>query len=333
MIKSIETYYKGYLCRSRTEARWMVAFDKIGIEFEYEPEGFDLGKAGKYLPDFYLPEFNSYAEVKGRTFTLEEIEKARQLSIQSNKSVSFLEGQPARKGYWFIHPFDYKNEWSNPFDYASLQKQELNPKRHSKNNPKSDPRSNNLKNKWELILSKLELPSTRMLLSEQAELESFDSEKITIALSPNWENMIKSRKVLIENTVKKIFGDQMILYFSTKQLLFNYEMIHISKLPYPLKEHYVNMDNIPSTWLFSYKARNCGVWSSNEDFMLLLIDIFNPRKKFCLDYNSFDENEKTNVLNVKELIFSSPCRLKGVDESDSIAVRASRSARFENYKK
>ncbi len=78
--------------------------------------------------------------------------------------------------------------------------------------------SNNLKDKWELILSKVELPSTRMLLSQQAELESFDLEKITIALSPNWENMIKSRKIIIENTVKKIFGDQIILNFSTKQL-------------------------------------------------------------------------------------------------------------------
>ncbi len=78
--------------------------------------------------------------------------------------------------------------------------------------------SNNLKDKWELILSKVELPSTRMLLSQQAELESFDSEKITIALSPNWENMIRSRKVIIENSVKKIFGDQIILNFSTKQL-------------------------------------------------------------------------------------------------------------------
>ena len=30
--------------------------------------------------------------------------------------------------------------------------------------------------------------------------------------------MIKSRKVIIENTVKKIFGDEIILNFSTKQL-------------------------------------------------------------------------------------------------------------------
>ncbi len=84
---------------------------------------------------------------------------------------------------------------------------------NKQNNPGS-----NLKDKWELILSKVELPSTRMLLSQQAELESFDSEKITIALSPNWESMIKSRKVIIENTVKKIFGDGIILNFSTKQL-------------------------------------------------------------------------------------------------------------------
>ncbi|MBO8244661.1 DNA polymerase III subunit gamma/tau [Prochlorococcus marinus XMU1411] len=85
-------------------------------------------------------------------------------------------------------------------------------------NNQNYPESNNLKDKWELILSKVELPSTRMLLSQQAELESIDSEKITIALSPNWENMIKSRKVIIENTVKKIFGNGIILNFSTKQL-------------------------------------------------------------------------------------------------------------------
>ena len=84
---------------------------------------------------------------------------------------------------------------------------------NNQNNPGS-----NLKDKWELILSKVELPSTKMLLSQQAELESFDSEKITIALSPNWESMIKSRKVIIENTVKKIFGDGIILNFSTKKL-------------------------------------------------------------------------------------------------------------------
>ena len=98
--------------------------------------------------------------------------------------------------------------------FSVLEKESIeNISGNNQNNPGS-----NLKDKWELILSKVELPSTRMLLSQQAELESFDSERITIALSPNWESMIKSRKVIIENTVKKIFGDGIILNFSTKQL-------------------------------------------------------------------------------------------------------------------
>ncbi len=98
--------------------------------------------------------------------------------------------------------------------FEVLEKESIeNISENNQNNPGS-----NLKDKWELILSKVELPSTRMLLSQQATLESFDSEKITIALSPNWESMIKSRKIIIENTVKKIFGDGIILNFSTKQL-------------------------------------------------------------------------------------------------------------------
>tara|TARA_A100001391_G_scaffold71843_1_gene45804 strand:+ start:83 stop:775 length:693 start_codon:yes stop_codon:yes gene_type:complete len=230
MIKSIETYYKGYLCRSRTEARWMVAFDKMGIQFEYEPEGFDLGKAGKYLPDFYLPQYNTYAEVKGRKFNLDEIEKAKELSIQSHQSVLFLEGQPARKGYWFIYSFN------------DIFKEENN-------------------------------------------------------------------------------------------------YVHISKLPYPLKDFYtihgyenfnkggqVTEGSLPIEWFFEYKARNRGVWRSDKDYVLLLIDIFNPRKKFC-----FIKNDR--ISEEKEYIFSSPCGLERVDESDSIAVRASRSARFEHYRK
>lgn len=54
-IKPIETQYKGYRFRSRLEARWAVFFDALGIEWQYEPEGYDLGEAGWYLPDFWLP--------------------------------------------------------------------------------------------------------------------------------------------------------------------------------------------------------------------------------------------------------------------------------------
>ena len=64
MIKAIETVYNGYRFRSRLEARWAVFFDAIGIRYEYEPEGFQTDDGTKYLPDFYLPELETYVEVK-----------------------------------------------------------------------------------------------------------------------------------------------------------------------------------------------------------------------------------------------------------------------------
>ncbi len=74
-IKPIETIYNGYRFRSRLEARWAVFFDTLGIKYEYEAEGYDLGKLGWYLPDFWMPEFECFAEVKPRTFTLEEFSR------------------------------------------------------------------------------------------------------------------------------------------------------------------------------------------------------------------------------------------------------------------
>ncbi len=51
-IKAIETHYKGYRFRSRLEARWAVFFDALGLQWEYEPEGFVLADGTPYLPDF-----------------------------------------------------------------------------------------------------------------------------------------------------------------------------------------------------------------------------------------------------------------------------------------
>lgn len=75
-IKAIETYYKGYRFRSRLEARWAVFFDALGVEYEYEPEGFELPSGKMYLPDFKVkcwgkrgnksgPPTDLWIEVKG----------------------------------------------------------------------------------------------------------------------------------------------------------------------------------------------------------------------------------------------------------------------------
>lgn len=62
-IKPIETVYKGYRFRSRLEARWAVFFDAAGIQYEYEPQGYEVNGI-KYLPDFYLPKLDIFVEVK-----------------------------------------------------------------------------------------------------------------------------------------------------------------------------------------------------------------------------------------------------------------------------
>lgn len=56
-IVPIQTQYKGYRFRSRLEARWAVFFDAVGADWEYEPEGYDLGEGLWYLPDFAVRKF------------------------------------------------------------------------------------------------------------------------------------------------------------------------------------------------------------------------------------------------------------------------------------
>ena len=81
-MKAIQTEYKGYLFRSRLEARWAVFFDACGIRWEYEPEGIVLSDGSFYLPDFYLPDFHCYFEVKraGLEGTEEGNEAIRKIS-------------------------------------------------------------------------------------------------------------------------------------------------------------------------------------------------------------------------------------------------------------
>lgn len=63
-IKAIPTEYVGYTFRSRTEARWASWLDAVGIDWEYEPEGLDLGGVW-YLPDFWCPAIRTFIEIKG----------------------------------------------------------------------------------------------------------------------------------------------------------------------------------------------------------------------------------------------------------------------------
>ena len=98
MIKAIETSYEGYKFRSRLEARWAVFFDALGLPWEYEKEGIDLGELGCYLPDFWFPTLRVWAEVKPGKFSLIEYEKCSMLS----ESCILLDGMPEARHYYLI---------------------------------------------------------------------------------------------------------------------------------------------------------------------------------------------------------------------------------------
>lgn len=115
MIKPIETIYRGYRFRSRTEARWAVVFDFLGIKYIYEMEGFNLGDGVYYLPDFYLPDAKQFFEVKADidNISVEERIKINKLADATGKYVIIGDSQfrltgsePAVYGNGIVHRRD-----------------------------------------------------------------------------------------------------------------------------------------------------------------------------------------------------------------------------------
>ena len=90
-IKAIETEYKGYRFRSRLEARWAVFFDALGIKWEYEIEGYNIFGEG-YLPDFWLPGFCCFAEIKPDPQPEDTL--YHNFTIVVNKAIILLCGYP-----------------------------------------------------------------------------------------------------------------------------------------------------------------------------------------------------------------------------------------------
>jgi len=113
--KPIETIYHGYRFRSRLEARWAVLFDALGIKYEYEKEGFDLGKLGYYLPDFYLPATGWFVEVKGDPSDINGIAKARELDACPPKYAMgcIIVSTPEYARYW--HEKNGPPNWNDAF--------------------------------------------------------------------------------------------------------------------------------------------------------------------------------------------------------------------------
>lgn len=98
-IKAIDTFYNGNYFRSRLEARWAVFFDIIRVKYYYEHEGYKLKYNDcVYLPDFYLPQYDEFIELKHRGLVVDDFLRAKskciELSMMLNKNVWLTCGDP-----------------------------------------------------------------------------------------------------------------------------------------------------------------------------------------------------------------------------------------------
>lgn len=101
MLQAIQTFYRGHHFRSRTEARWAVFFDTLGIKWEYERQGYKLPSGAAYLPDFFVhahdseTEGNGYwVEVKGDTPTPADQCLMQELCYASGHHGYIVQGLP-----------------------------------------------------------------------------------------------------------------------------------------------------------------------------------------------------------------------------------------------
>lgn len=117
-IKPIETIYKGYKFRSRLEARWAVFLDQVGVPYCYEHEGFDLNGTW-YLPDFWLPDSDSFIEIKpNKDFNKEERIRnwtlCSKLRDKTERHVFLIVGNPF-PGEYIVHQFGMAYDDEEPY--------------------------------------------------------------------------------------------------------------------------------------------------------------------------------------------------------------------------
>jgi hypothetical protein len=146
-IKPIETLYRDHWFRSRLEARWAVFFDALGVPWRYEEEGIDLadvtlpnepmglqymhllfsaarhetitrsgGSSKRYLPDFYLPYQDYWAEIKAQAPSRREAELMARLAWGSRKS-----------GYVFWDRHAAEDDLGSDVQYSALASQASRP--------------------------------------------------------------------------------------------------------------------------------------------------------------------------------------------------------------
>jgi hypothetical protein len=95
------TEYAGVTFRSYLESQWANRFDWLGVVWEYEPVRVRLRTTGDhYTPDFSLPAFRAYLEVKPREPYEVEFDRAAEAAGVLGGGIYFLCGSPRHPSYW-----------------------------------------------------------------------------------------------------------------------------------------------------------------------------------------------------------------------------------------
>ena len=129
-IQAKQTEYRGYTFRSRTEARWAYYFDLMEIAWDYEPGYVNIGMKKDYLPDFWLPRSETWAEVKGQQPTDDEFRRCEDLCHVTGNPCVILDGIPQFKPYLhlrWVYAYDSRVDITNvlmvdkcPYDPSEL---------------------------------------------------------------------------------------------------------------------------------------------------------------------------------------------------------------------
>lgn len=104
-MKPIPTPFGTDLFVSKTEAQWAKWMYEMGTHYEYQRQGFDLDGLW-YQPDFYVPSWQMYVEIKPFDLALDRKakEKLIRLSRISQHSTLLVQGRPGEANLVVVKP-------------------------------------------------------------------------------------------------------------------------------------------------------------------------------------------------------------------------------------
>lgn len=101
-------WYANTYFKSKAEARWAVFFDALRLPWLYEPKPFTTSRGG-YVPDFLLPTWDVWWEVKGAAPIQAAVNAAASVVGQTGQPLCISWGQMAACGagpIWVVTGYD-----------------------------------------------------------------------------------------------------------------------------------------------------------------------------------------------------------------------------------